>query len=223
MSQGLTAQNWCFWTVVLEKTLGSPLDSQEIKPVSPKGNQSWIFTERTDAEVEAPILWPPDEKNRLIGKDPYVGKDWRQEKELTEDEVVGWHHRLNGPEFEQAPGGGEGQGNLVCCSPRGCKESDTTERLNCNCLYVCMLSRFSHVWSPLGSSVHGDSPGKNTGMGCHFLLQGIFPTQGSNLHLLHLLHWQVGSLPLDHLGGPYRYWWYILICKNCLRCLLESK
>ena len=92
--------NWCFWTVVLEKTLESPLDCKEIQPVHPKGNQFWIFIERTDVEVETPILWPPDVKNWLIGKDPDAGKDWRWEKGMTEDEMVGWHHRLDGHEFE---------------------------------------------------------------------------------------------------------------------------
>ena len=124
-------QNWCFWTVVLEKTLESPLDFEEIKPVNPKGNQSWIFIGRTDAEAEAPILWPPDMKNRLIGKDHDAGKDrGQEEKGTTEDEMVGWHHRLNGHAFEQTPGDGEGQGNLVCCRPWACKESGTTERVN---------------------------------------------------------------------------------------------
>ena len=88
--------NWCFWTVVLEKTLKSPLDSKEIKPVHPKGNQSWIFIGTTDVEAETPILWPPDAKNWLIWKHPNAGKDWRWEKGTTEDEMVGWHHRLNG-------------------------------------------------------------------------------------------------------------------------------
>ena len=102
-------KNWCFWTVVLEKTLESPLDCKEIQPVHPKGNQSWIFTGRTDAEAETPILWPPDVKNWLIGKDPDAKKDWSQEeKGMTEDEMVGWHHWLNGREFEQAPGVGDG-------------------------------------------------------------------------------------------------------------------
>ena len=111
---------WCFWTVVLEKTLESPLDCKEIQPVHPKENQSWIFIGRTDAEAETPILWPPDAKNWLIGKDPDAGKDWREkQKGTTEDEMVGWHHWLNGHEFEQAPGYGEGQGNLACCSPWG--------------------------------------------------------------------------------------------------------
>ena len=94
-------KSWCFWTVVLEKTLESPLDCKEIQPVHPKEDQSWVFIGRTDAEAEIPILWPPDVKSWLIGKDPVAGKDWRQqEKGTTEDEMVGWHHRLNGYEFE---------------------------------------------------------------------------------------------------------------------------
>ena len=121
-------KNWCFWTVVLEKTLESPLDCKEIQPVHPKGNQSWIFIGRTDAE--APILWLPVMQNWLIGKDPDAGKDWRQgEKGMTEDEMVGWHHWLDGYEFEQAQGD-EGQGGLVCYSSWGHKELDTTEWLN---------------------------------------------------------------------------------------------
>ena len=124
-------KNWCFWTVVLEKTLESPLDCKEIKPVNPTGDQSWIAIERTDAEAETPILWPLDVKNWLIWKDPDAGNDWRQEeKGSTEDEMVGWHHRLYGNELEQAPGVADGQGGLVCCPPRGCKESDTTVGLN---------------------------------------------------------------------------------------------
>ena len=105
-------KNWCFWTVVFEKTLESPLVCKEIQPVHPKGNQSWTFIGRTDAEAEASILWPPDAKNWFFGKDPDAGKDWRQ-KEMTEDEMVGWHHQLDGHEFEQAPGVGDGQGRLV--------------------------------------------------------------------------------------------------------------
>ena len=123
-------KNWCFWTVVLEKTLESPLDSKEIQPVYPKGNQSWIFIGRTDAEAETNI-WPPYAKNWLTGKDPDAGKDWRQEdKEMTEDEMVRWHHQLDGYEFEQAPGVGDGQGSLVCFNPWGHKELDMTEWLN---------------------------------------------------------------------------------------------
>ena len=124
-------KNWCFWTVVLEKTLESPLHHKEIKLVHPKGNQSWIFIGRTDAKAEAPVLWPLDAKTWLTGKDPDAGTDRKQEeKGTTEDEMVGWHHQLNGQEFEQAPGDGEGQGSLACCRPCGCKESDRTERLN---------------------------------------------------------------------------------------------
>ena len=111
--------------VVLEKILDSPLDCKEIQPVHPKGNQSWIFIGRTDAEAEAQIIWPPD-----VSKDPDAGKDWRQEKGMTEDEMVGWHHRLDGHGFGWTPGVGDGQGGLVCCGPWGRKESDTTERLN---------------------------------------------------------------------------------------------
>ena len=124
-------KNWCFWTVMLEKTLETPLDHKEIKPVNPQGNQSWISIGRTDAEAETPIVWPPDTKNWLIRKGPDAGKDWRQEeKRKTEDDMVGWHHWLDGHEFEQAQGVDDGQGGLACCSPWGCKELDTTEWLN---------------------------------------------------------------------------------------------
>ena len=116
---------------MLEKTLESPLDCKEIQPVHPKGNQSWIFIGRTDGEAETPIIWPPDVKNWLIGKDPDAGKDWGQEeKGMIEDEMVEWHHRLDGHEFEQALGVGDGQGSLACCSQWGRKELDRTEQLN---------------------------------------------------------------------------------------------
>ena len=129
--EGWMPKNWCFWTVVLEKTLKSPLDCKEIKSVNPNGDQSWIFVGRTDTEAETPKLWPPDVKNWLIGKDLDAGKDWRQEeKGMTEDEMVGWHHWLNGHEFEEALGVGNGQGGLACCSPWGHKQSDMTEQLN---------------------------------------------------------------------------------------------
>ena len=118
-------KNWCFWTVVLEKTLEGPLDGKEIKPVNPKRNQSWIFIGRTDAEAETPILWPPETTNWL------TAKEWRQEeKGTTEDEMVGWHHQLDRHEFEQAPGVGDGQGSLACCSPWDSKELDMTEQMN---------------------------------------------------------------------------------------------
>ena len=128
--EGWELKNWCFWTVVLDKSLESPLDCKEIKPVNPKGHQSWIFIGRADAEAETPTLWPPDAKNWLIGKVLDAGKDCRQEeKGTTEDEMIGWHHRLDGHEFEQALGVSNGQGSLVGYSPWGLKESDMTERL----------------------------------------------------------------------------------------------
>ena len=120
-------KNWCFWTVVLEKTLKSPSDCKEIIPVNPKGNQPWIFIGRTDAEAEALILWPPYEKSWLTGKDPDAGKDWRrEEKGTTEDKMVRWHRRLNGHEFGQIWGDSEGQRSLMCGSSWSCKESDMT-------------------------------------------------------------------------------------------------
>ena len=132
-------KNWCFWTVVLEKTLESPLDCREIQLVHPKGSQPWIFTGRTDTEAETPVLCPPNVKSWLIWKDPDAGKDWRrEEKGTTEDEMAGWHHQLHGHEFEQASRVGDGQGGLVCCSPWGHKESDMTEALNSSgeCLLI---------------------------------------------------------------------------------------
>ena len=131
---------WWFWTVVLEKTLESPLDCKEIQPVHPKGNQSWIFIGKADTEAEAPIIWPPGEKNWLIRKDHDAGKDWRQEeKGTTEVEMVGWHHLFNGHELEQALGVGDGQGGLTCCSPWHHKESDTTEWLSWENVYHTMF------------------------------------------------------------------------------------
>ena len=122
--------NWCFCNVVLEKTLESPMDCKEVQPVHPKGDQSWVFIGGTDAEAETPIFWPPDAKSWHIGKDPDAGRDWGQkEKGTTEDEMTGWHHRLDGHEFEWTLGVGEGQGGLACCNSWGRKESDTTERL----------------------------------------------------------------------------------------------
>ena len=134
----------------LKKTLESLLDCKEIKPVHPKGNQSWVFIGRTDAEAETPILWPPDAKNWLIWKDPDAGKDWMQEdKGMAEDEMVGWHHWLTGHEFEQAPRVGDGQGSLMICAPWGRKESDVTEQLNWT--DACVLSHFSvRLFVPYG-------------------------------------------------------------------------
>ena len=148
--EGWMPKNWFFGTVVPEKTLESPLDIKELQLVHSKGNESWIFIGRTDAETL--ILWPPDAKNWLLGKDPDAGRDWRQEeKGTTEDEMVGWHHWLNGHVFGWTPGVGDGQGGLVCCGSWGHKESDTTEQLNwtermlvqlCNrCLLVLLTLR----------------------------------------------------------------------------------
>ena len=118
-------KNWCFWTVVLEKTLESRLDCKEIQPVHPKGEQSWVFIGRSDVVAETPILWPPDVKNWLIWKDPDAGKDWRQEeKRMTKGEIIGWHHWLSGHEFEWTAGVGDGLGGLACCSSWGRKELD---------------------------------------------------------------------------------------------------
>ena len=142
------AKNGCFWTVVLEKTLERPLDCKEIQQVHPKGNQSWVFIRRTDAEAETPILWPHDAKSWLIGKDPDAGKDWRrEEKGTTEDELVGWHHRLDGHGFGWTPGVGGGQAGLVCCDSWGHKESDTTEWLNWT-EWLMILSIFSCAYFP---------------------------------------------------------------------------
>ena len=129
-----------FWRIEAFELLclESPLDRKEIKPVHPKWNQPWIFTERTYAEAEAPILWPHDVKSWLIGKDPDAGKIWRQEENgATEDEMFRWHHRLNGHELGQTPVGGEGQGSLACCSSWDCKELNTTEELNNNKSLLC--------------------------------------------------------------------------------------
>ena len=133
-------KHWCFWTVVLEKTLQSLLDCKEIQPVHPKGDQSWVLIGRTDVETETAVLWPPDAKSWLIGKDPDAGKYWRQEeKGTTEDDMVGWHHQLNGHGFGWTPGVGDGQAGLACCSSWGHKESDTTEGLNWTELSLCHL------------------------------------------------------------------------------------
>ena len=126
-------KNWCFWNVVLEKILESPLDCKEIQPVRPKGNQSWIFIGKTDAKAEVPILWPPDVKSWP------TGKDWRQEMGMTEDEMVGWYHWLYGHVFEQAPGVGDGQGSLVCCSPWGQTQLSNWNELNSN----------DNIWTPV--------------------------------------------------------------------------
>ena len=125
---GWKPKNWYFCDVVLEKTLESPFDCKEIKPISPKGNQSWIFIRRTDAEDEAPILWPPDVKSWLTGKDPNAGKDFEGRRRMgtEEDKMVGLYHQPNGHQLEQTLGNSQGRGSLACCNPWGHKESDMT-------------------------------------------------------------------------------------------------
>ena len=149
--------NWCFWTVVLEKTLESPLDCKEIQPVHSRGDQPWDFFGRNDAKAETPVLWPPHAKSWVTGKDSDAGRDWGQEeKGMTEDEMVGWHHWPDGCESEWTPGVGDGQGGLVCCDSRGHKELDTTERLNWSELnlvmsmcrvFSCVVGRGCLLWS----------------------------------------------------------------------------
>ena len=154
------SKNWCFWTVVLEKTLESPLDCKEIQPVHPKGDQSWVFTGRTDIEAKTPILWPPDAKSWLILKDPDAGRDWGQEeKRETEDEMVGRHHQLDGHGFGWTPGVGDGQGSPVCCGSWGCKESDTTERFHFHALEKEMATHSSVLaWRIPGRAEPGGLP-----------------------------------------------------------------
>ena len=152
---------------------------KEIKLVNPKENQSWIFTGRADAEAETPIFWPPDAKNWLIWKDPDAGKDWRwEEKRTTEDEMVRWHHQFNGREFEQVPRVGDGQGSLVCCSPWGYKESDTTEQLKWTdgnsmfkfwgifILFSQQLHYWRRQWHPTPVFLPGESQGQGSLVGC---------------------------------------------------------
>ena len=205
--------------VVLEKTLESPLDCKEIQPVHPKGNQPWIFIERSDAEAEIPILWPPDAKNWLIWKDPDAGKDWGQEeKEATEDEMVGWHHRLDGHEFEQALGVGDGQGSLACCSPWSCKTwtwlSNWTELISFTTLWFNSFIDFTPLkvkvlvtnlcptpWTVAHQLLcPWNNPGKNTGVGCHALLQRIVLTLGIEPRSPAL---QADSLPSEPPGKPH--------------------
>ena len=145
--EGWAPKDWCVWTVMLEKTLESSMDCKEIQPINPKGDQSWIFTGRTDAE--ALILWPPDGKSWFIRKDPYSGKDWRQEeKGMTENKMVVWRHWLNGHEFEQAPGDGEGQGSLACCHPWSCKirPDRVTKPLQCFLFLAFKLFYFLNLF-----------------------------------------------------------------------------
>ena len=143
--EGWVPKNWCFWTVVLEKTLESPLDFKEIQPVHSEGDQPRDFFGRNDAKPETPVLWPPHAKSWLIGKDSDAGRDWGQkEKGTTKDEMAGWHHGLNGRESEWTPSDGDGQGGLACCDSWGCKETDMTERLNWTEYFSFSYSSYYH-------------------------------------------------------------------------------
>ena len=150
--EGWEPKNWCFWTVVLEKTLETPLDCKEIKPVNPKGNQSWIVIGRPDAEAGTPMLWPSDAKNWLIGKDPDSGIDWRQEQKwAAEDEMVGWHHRLDWHKFEQAPGVDNGQ-EAWHAAVHGFPKSQTwlKDWIELKCpWYICIISLILHYLKDL--------------------------------------------------------------------------
>ena len=187
---------------MLEKTLESSLDCKEIKPVNPKGNQSWIFIGRTDAEAEAPVLWLPDVKSCLIRKDPDAGEDRGQEaKRTTEDKMVGWHHQLNGHEFEQALGDGEGQGSLECCSPWGRKKSDTTEWLNNN-----KSETASEVLCRLYYKIQNGSPTKFCGILC--LCKNFFNVYVKLLNSMKLVSskaWYYSSLQLSWLSKDHRF------------------
>ena len=158
--------NWCFWTVVLEKTLESPLDCREIQPVHSKGDQSWVFFGRNNAKAETPVLWPPHMKSWLTGKDSDAGRDWGQEeKGTTEDEMGGWHHRLDGREFEWTPGDGDGQGGLACCNSWGRKESNTTERLNWTEIEPLEKEMATHSSIPAWKIPCTEDPGRLQSMG----------------------------------------------------------
>ena len=145
-------KNWCSWTGVLEKTLESPLDCKEIQPVHPKGDQSWVFIGRTDAETETSIPWPSHTKSWPIGKDPDAGRDWGQKKGRTEFEMAAWHHRLNAHEFWWTPGVVDGQGGLSCCDSWGRKELDMTERLNWTELWTKLVEVMGYQLSHKGRS-----------------------------------------------------------------------
>ena len=210
-------KNWCFWSVVLEKTLESPLDCKEIQPVHPKGDQSWMFIGRTDTEAETLVLWPPHAKSWLIGKDSDSGRDWGQEeKGTTEDEMAGWHHRLDGHEFGWTPGVGDGQGGLECWDSWGLKESDMTEQLNWT-EHLNRVGKLSEADCPpccgWASSIHlnkepdtfpqkrGDSSCLDALAGTSvFFLPSYLNGNVSSSQVLSLLALRLKSIPLVLLG-----------------------
>jgi len=209
--EGWTLRNWCFWTVVLEKNPESPLDCKQIQPVNPKGDQPWIFIGRTDAKAKAQILWSPDVKRQLIGKDLNAGKDRRQEKRTTEDKLVRWHHRLKGLEFEQALGDSEGQGSLACCSPWGHKKLDATKQLNNNNL---------HVYSNLSSFIAFMKIGWSWFHLCSWNRLWLIKNYQGNLRFVILLV----QVILGHSSQCLIFWWtYVLVRQfSSVRYFLES-
>ena len=201
-------KNWWFWTLVLEKTLESPLDCKEIQPVHPKGDQSWVFIGRTNVEAETPILWPPDAKSWLICKDPDAGKDWRQEENgTTEDEMVGCHHRLNRHRFGWTPGVGDGQGGPACWDSWGRKELDTTERLNWTELRTAWLcwGKLESVYRTLYLFFLGKIRACNGGFVCidcccYFLPFLLF------FYLLKKIFFKFLAISFGHLAIPGGMW-----------------
>ena len=168
--EGWAPKNWCFWTVVLEKTLQCPLDCKEIELVHPKGDQSWVFFGRTDAKAETPILWPPHAKSWLIGKDPDAGKDWgREEKGTREDEIVEWDHQIGGHGFGLTPGVDDGQGGLACCGSWGPKESDTTECLNWTEESVLSRQYRANLWCSCFQTFEGQEVWKSDTSGLQYI------------------------------------------------------
>ena len=199
-------KNWCFWTVVLEKTLESPLDCKEIQPVHSEGDQPWMFFGRSDAKAETPVLWPPHTKSWHIGKDSDAGRDWGQEeKGMTEDEMAAWHHWLSGREFKWTPEDGDGQGGLACCNSWGHKELDTTERLNwteLNWTYECvrwmkLCGSLSIVWHCLSLELEWNLTFSSPVATAEFSkFAGILSTAFSQHHLLGL---EIEQLEFHHL------------------------
>ena len=209
--EGWVQKNWCFWTVGLEKTVESSLNSKEIKPVNPKGNQPWIFIGRAGPEAESPI-WPPDGKSWLVGNDPDAEKDWRQEeKRVTEDEMVGWHHWLNGHEFGQIHGDGEGQGGLVCCRSQGCKVRYNLATEQQQSALICWkwwkgkvltAQSCTTLWNPMdcslpGSSVHGILQARILEWGIFSMVSSWPRIKPGSPEL------QVDTLPSEPIGKPY--------------------
>ena len=204
--------------MVLEKTLESPLDCKEIHPVHPKGDQSWVFTGRTDVEAETPILWPPDAKSWLIGKDLDAGKDWGQEeKGMTEDEMVGWHHQFNGLGFGWTPGVGDGQGGLACCTSWGRKESDMTERLN----WIQRKQCRRHEFDPWVGKIPGGGNGNPLPDSClgNSMNRGVW---WATIHGVAKSQTQLSSWACKHAENSRGHHFHLRKSKKCLKLSLKG-